>query len=121
MQKARGGAPDLRKEARATPPPENAPGSCSTLEELLPQVTCLYRDESASLHFNPTEDGALCRGGLESASLGNGEEESYKFTLFYCDPGANFHLVITESHTTIGKLDKPQQINAKEALKSDCS
>lgn len=70
--KRRGTPPDFRKEARATPPPENAPGSCSTLEELLPQVTCLYRDESASLYFNPTEEGALCRGGLQSASLGNG-------------------------------------------------
>lgn len=41
--------------------------------------------------------------GLESASLGNGEEESYKFAPFYCDLGTNFHLVITQPHTlTLG-------------------
>ena len=61
---------DFRKEARATPrqktPFQYSGGIASP-------VICLYREESASLYFNPAEDGASSRDGLESASLGNGE------------------------------------------------
>lgn len=123
MQKARGGAHHQISERKQEPHP---------LQKMRLALAALWRNCFHRLPVciemrvppyisTPPRRGHYAGVDCNQPPLGMGEEESYKFILLYCDPGANFHLVITESHTTIGKLDKPQQINAKEALKSDCS
>jgi len=78
---------------------------CS-LEEIFP--SCSVNGLDCKTVICSEGNFAESRSGLESASLGNGEDESYKLIPFYRDPEANFRSVITETHTTTGKLDKPQ-------------